>query len=959
MNRKKFSNFFLISKNRPYEKLFSFIHSFIRLSIAGLLLFACRAEAQITTCSHPAAPFVTAVEAPNLDCEALTYRLYFETSAPSDEIGFTANYLSVTGQLSSDGNAASIDLGQSSSLFGDIIYDAETGNFSITYSDPAVADFIPVCNQGGNAIAEYATIYVNAPPGTTNLSLTVNNGETIFSDDSEICTFFNNPPVPSINVPALPPCTESGGLTFVTPDFANPSLVGVNLNYEGAQSVEFAFEVEDVYDNLPETVFEIDEDIYVFTDLGSFLLSNGNRRFAGIITNAGGGIIIPENIAFVNLGQTESGLENEAAQANLTFEYIKIISDTECCTPPIPAVFSADIGGTQIGCTEEEGNFTFSYDFFPGSENQNPTIEVYFPAGIPNDYDQLFLSFLIETEGMWNVTISSSDIDCPDNTACPFHPEGNEAGECFDINPVEEGYLVDLGFCNLGVVGGGGFVIDLMPVSGDPGCCIGNIGFQQAFIDLAGPGGDCVPNVEPVSDANFCKEDGMITGSVTWFDLDDNTAGVSDILFTTQVGTTDYVSAPTACDEGTFAQNYDIADGMNAVVSAEAVDMSTTGQGGLTTFDLVIIRQHILTTTLFTSKYQWIAADANDNYAVTTADVVLLRQAILNPDSPTYPASSWRFVNADVELPEADADPHVLTQINTEYGGYSAIQSVNLDFTVSENQADFIGIKTGDVNFTDARYCDSGGFTGGDGGEFIIEINDTQSEDDGYRLTFDLKSTVPRTGFQAGLGFDITELAYDYLEITSELDEFTEENEFAVFLTNEGKLNFLWITPDGQAKPVNSGIEDFTVKFQSDLSETELLDKLTASEGERSYGNLNESLLYLRDEFKNVAYDADGNETDIRLTIAPRVIRKLSGEPEPALFAPNPFGNSLRLSDNTALPDGAVITFYNQLGKRMNTERVHTFDVPFLQNTETWSAGLYYYTVESGNRRFSGKLVKM
>ncbi len=955
MNRKKFSNFFLISKNRPYEKLFSFIHSFACLSIAGLLLFACRAEAQITTCSHPAAPFVTAVEAPNLDCEALTYRLYFETSAPSDEIGFTANYLSVTGQLSSDGNAASIDLGQSSFLFGDIIYDVETGNFSITYSDPAVADFIPVCNQGGNAIAEYATIYVNAPPGTTNLSLTVNNGETIFSGDSEICTFFNNPPVPSIDVPALTPCTESGGLTFVTPDFANPSLVGVNLDYEGAQSVEFAVEIEDVFGNLPEPLFEIAQSGVELDDFDLLELpSGGHRLFVKLVSSTAGPINVT-TVGTINLGQTESGLENEAAQANLTFEYIKIISDTECCTPPIPAVFSVDIGGTQIGCTEEEGDFTFSYDFFPGSESQNPTIEVYFPAGIPNDYDQLFLSFLIETEGMWNLTISSSDIDCPDNTACPFHPEGNEAGECFDINPVEEGYLVDLGFCNLGVVGGGGFVIDLMPVSGDPGCCIGNIGFQQAFIDLAGPGGDCVPNVEPVSDANFCKEDGMITGSVTWFNTAGDNAGVSNIVINTQISSNVYTSPSTVCENGTYAQNYDISDGMQAIVTAEPID-NDAYLSNVTTGDLVVIRQYILDIVEFENIYQFIAADANNSNSVTTADMVAIRKVILDVEE-TFPAPSWRFIDAAIEFSGDPADD--FASINTEYGGYDAIQQIDLDFSESENEANFIGIKTGDVNFGNLNYCEGGGFTGGDGGEFIIEINDIQSEDDGYRMTFDLKSTVARTGFQAKLGFDITELAYDYLEITSELDEFTEENEFAVFLTNEGKLNFLWITPDGQAKPVNSGINDFRVKFQSDLSETELLDKLTASEGERSYGNLNESLLYLRDEFRNVAYDADGNETDIRLTIAPRVIRKLSGEPEPALFAPNPFGNSLRLSDNTALPDGAIITFYNQLGKRMNTERVHTFNVPFLQNTEAWSAGLYYYTVESGNRRFSGKLVKM
>ena len=956
MNAKKFLNLFSITQNRTYEKAYSLTHSLthsLALLTAGFLLFADLVQAQITSCNHPAAPFVTAVEAPNIDCESLTYRLYFETSAPSDEIGFITNFLAVSGQLSSDGNVATIDLNQSSSLFGDIVYDAATGVFSIAFSDSETADFLPVCNQGDNAISPYAVIYVNAPPGTTNLSLTVNSAETIFSDDTEACTFFNNPHVPPVDVPTLTPCTENGGLTFVTLDFAEPSIVGINLAYDGAQSVDFAFEVQDVYDNLPEPIFEIADSDNVLDIFGMSVLPNGNSRFLVKILSATSEPIASEIFALINLGMTESGLENEAAQANLTFEYIKIISDTECCTPPLPPIYSVDVGGTQIGCTGEEENLIFGYDFFPGDESQNPSVEVYFPAGLPLEYDQLYLSFLIETEGTWNVTIASSDIDCPDNTSCPYHPAGNAAGECFAVNPVPEGYLVEVGFCNLGVVGGGGFSIDLTPVSGDPACCIGNIGFREAFIDLAGPGGDCVPDVESASDADYCKEDGMITGSVIWFDTDNEAAGVSDVIVNAQVGTTDYAFAPTACPDGEFAQSYEIADGTQAVLTAESVDDSYTAE--VTTFDLIRIRRHILNVAPFTSIYQMIAADANNSYTVTTSDIIAIRKVILTSE-PDFPASSWRFIDAAAEL--SDDVTSVLSQINNEFGGYAGIRQIDLDFAASVTEANFIGIKTGDVNYSNDQYCSGENLTG-EGGEFIIEINDIQTEEDGYRLTFDLKSTVARSGFQAGLGFDITELAYDYLEITSELDEFTEENEFAVFLTDEGKINFLWITPDGHAKPVNAGADDFIVKFQSDLSETELLDKLTASEGERSVGSLNRSLLYLRDDFENAAYDAAGNAAKIRLKLAPRVIRRLSGVAEPALFAPNPFNNSFRLSDNTALPDGAVITFYNQLGEKMNMGVEHFFDVPFIQNTEDWSAGLYYYTVESDNRRFCGKLVKM
>ena len=51
---------------------------------------------------------------------------------------------------------------------------------------------------------------------------------------------------------------------------------------------------------------------------------------------------------------------------------------------------------------------------------------------------------------------------------------------------------------------------------------------------------------------------------------------------------------------------------------------------GVTTFDLVLISQHILGTNLFDSPYKWIAADANKSNSITTLDIVKLRALILH-----------------------------------------------------------------------------------------------------------------------------------------------------------------------------------------------------------------------------------------------------------------------------------------------------------------------------------------
>ncbi len=323
---------------------------------------------------------------------------------------------------------------------------------------------------------------------------------------------------------------------------------------------------------------------------------------------------------------------------------------------------------------------------------------------------------------------------------------------------------------------------------------------------------------------------------------------------------------------------------------------------------------------------------------------------------PAFPvAPSWRFINAELPITES------LSNLD-QYGGYDALQNISLDLNSMDREVNFIGIKTGDVNFTASLY-DCGEINGliGDGGEFEMVIKDVDVKSDGHELTFDLKSTVNRTGFQAGIGFDISKLEYEYLTVISELEEFEEENEFATHLAPEGKLNFLWVTPDGYAKPVNPELKDIKVKFKSLLTAEELLAELLLTEGERSSENTSgvNSLIYMRNDFKNVAYDSDGNETPIRMTIAPEVIAKLSTRKEDIRFAPNPFDEYTRLMINPEITSNATITIYNQLGAVVLNKRIPDSGMMHIQTQNNWAEGVYYYTVESLHATYTGKLIKL
>ncbi|MEO6760032.1 MAG: T9SS type A sorting domain-containing protein, partial [Saprospiraceae bacterium] len=113
---------------------------------------------------------------------------------------------------------------------------------------------------------------------------------------------------------------------------------------------------------------------------------------------------------------------------------------------------------------------------------------------------------------------------------------------------------------------------------------------------------------------------------------------------------------------------------------------------GVSTFDLVVITRHILGMEPFTNVYQAIAADVNNSHSVTTFDIVETRKLILGiyDSFPGVPA--WRLIHPLVNLTDFSA----LGAIKDTY--QLVIPSLAAD--VNLNGINFVGIKTGDVNFS-------------------------------------------------------------------------------------------------------------------------------------------------------------------------------------------------------------------------------------------------------------------
>lgn len=118
------------------------------------------------------------------------------------------------------------------------------------------------------------------------------------------------------------------------------------------------------------------------------------------------------------------------------------------------------------------------------------------------------------------------------------------------------------------------------------------------------------------------------------------------------------------------------------------LDIYINHSQGVSTFDLVLITQHILGTEPLTSPFQMLAADANNDREVTVQDLIAIRRLILGYDDAFPNNTGYRFIDENFIFP-----------ISNNPWATSFPEVVNIN-NLSGNvfDADFIGLMVGDVN---------------------------------------------------------------------------------------------------------------------------------------------------------------------------------------------------------------------------------------------------------------------
>lgn len=334
--------------------------------------------------------------------------------------------------------------------------------------------------------------------------------------------------------------------------------------------------------------------------------------------------------------------------------------------------------------------------------------------------------------------------------------------------------------------------------------------------DQSGNSAFCQTNVVVQDNFNICGDGtvGIIAGKLE--------TETGDALSQKLIGLSGGITMAVQTDvDGTFDfPNLPLNQGYTLTPS-----YNTNPVNGVTTYDMVIIRRHILGVKALETPYKIIAADANSSGTVTTFDLVVLQKLILNV-TEEFPNNtpSWRFVDASYVFAEP-ANPFADDFPET-------IEIPNLANNVFNQN--FVGIKIGDVNDSvDPSDVTGSGIEDRTTDKTLVFKTEDINLVAGQKLAIPFVAAASQhmAGFQFTLQFDKSSLEFQGHE-TGILPDLKATN-FGTVYAAEGMVTMNWenvVDVETQAGEVLFALK-FSVKEDARLSEVlALSSRLTPAE---------------------------------------------------------------------------------------------------------------------------------
>lgn len=354
-------------------------------------------------------------------------------------------------------------------------------------------------------------------------------------------------------------------------------------------------------------------------------------------------------------------------------------------------------------------------------------------------------------------------------------------------------------------------------------------------------------------------------------------------------------------------------------------EKNNTPLNGVTTFDIVTIRKHILGIELLDSPYKIIAADVNGSGQLTALDLAQIRSLILlNTNEFPNGIPSWRFVDANYVFVNPN-DP-----LNEAFPEAVDIQNLSTDLSA----VDFVAIKVGDVTENASPNLLISDSREKQGTVVFTTENFEVAKGEQFSLSFETEEEINLSAWQFTLTFDEEKL--EFVEI-----EKKETCHFGTSLIDEGIITLSW--DESNISTLGNKLKWFDIRFVS------------------KEGVIIEEAINITSTRTNaIAYDKVGGEYDIQLEFINGILNEESEILHLYANTPNPFNESTAINFYLPEDDQVEITVFDITGKLLKT--YNSFYLKgkqsFNLNREAhFSTGVLYYQLKTTKHQASGKMV--
>ena len=435
--------------------------------------------------------------------------------------------------------------------------------------------------------------------------------------------------------------------------------------------------------------------------------------------------------------------------------------------------------------------------------------------------------------------------------------------------------------------------------------CNGQIAWSEQNKDF------CTTTIIITDNNNVCdNEGGTLAGEV----ITDQTQTVTNVIIKLNGPDKTYPEYITS-NNGKFEFTH-IPLGLDYTITPQRND---DHRNGVSTLDLVRIQKHLLGLEVFTSPYQYIAADANNSKSVSAIDLVEIRKLILGLQDEFSGNQSWRFVQKGIEIAAGNPWPFN--------------EKIDLDYLNTENGSanDFIGVKIGDVN--NSVKANAGQVLPRSVGR---SMHVQASGEGNLELGQEVEVVIKFPGKVAGFQWTMETNGLEFVDISSEDILINKQN---VGILGEQLVTMSW---NGDVINKSLGETGISIKIKFKVTQAgrlinmiDLTDRVTHAE----------------------AYTLDGDVQDVNLTFSSTGIFT-----DFALYQnkPNPWNSQTMIGFHLPSDAPATLTIYDVNGKVIESI---TGNYKAGYNSITLSAddipgsGVLYYRLESGQYVASKKMV--